>query len=138
MSDRPEPAGAVTGAGTAVDRYVLSCRIAAVVFFLVALYTLAVKLPRGGMAHDWLHTVLHVVTGLAAAYLGWAHRGSAAPRIFAVGVIAVYGLLGMVGWFIDGIALGTRFAIPLGPAENVFHLGLAAVGLAVLALARRR
>jgi hypothetical protein len=138
MSERSRPTTVVTGSRTGANLYVLYCRIAAVTFGLVAAYTLTVKLPRGGLAHDWLHTVLHVVTGAVAVYLGWVHRGVIAQRVFTGGVILVYGLLGVVGWFIDGIALGTSFAIPLAAADNVFHLALAVVGLAIAAVATRR
>jgi hypothetical protein len=137
MSDRPAATDVAGPVRTGTDRSVLYCRIAAITFALVAGYTLVVKLPRGHMAHDWLHTVLHVITGLLAAYLGWIHRGAVAPRVFTFGVIAVYGLLGVVGWFVDGIALGSPFAIPLASADNVFHLALAATGVVMVALARR-
>ena len=125
-------------AAAGTDPYVRYCRFAAIAFALVAGYTLVVKLPRGGLAHDWLHTVLHVVTGALAVYLGWFRPGIAAQRAFTVGVIVVYGLLGILGWFIDGIALHTALAIPLAAADNMFHLLLALVGLAATVAAARR
>jgi hypothetical protein len=121
-----------------VHPYVRFCRIAAVVFGLVAAYTLVVKVPEGGMAHDWAHTALHIVTGALAVYLGWFRLGYMTQRAFTIGVVAVYGLLGVVGWFIDGIALHTTFAIPLAAADNVFHLALALLGLAFIIVTGRR
>jgi hypothetical protein len=43
-----------------------------------------------------------------------------------------------VGWFVDGIALRTTFAIPLAAADNLFHLALALAGLLFIAVAGRR
>jgi hypothetical protein len=138
MGDRPAPNDVAVGSRAGVELHVLYCRIAAVTFFLVAVYTVAVKLPSGRLADDWLHTVLHVTTGAVAVYLGWVHRGVVAPRVFTLTVIVVYGLLGVMGWFIDGIALGSSLAIPLRAADNVFHLALAVVGLVIAAVAQRR
>lgn len=46
----------------------------------------------------------------------------------------------MLGWTTDGLLLGTPFRIPLEAADNVFHLSLAALALAVVlaAAAKRR
>jgi hypothetical protein len=138
MDEHPRAQAAAVQSHAGVHPYVRFCRIAAVVFGLVAAYTLVAKVPQGGMAHDWLHTALHIVTWALAVYLGWFRRGSVTQRAFTVGVVAVYGLLGIVGWFIDGIALHTTFAIPLAVADNVFHLALALVGLSFIAVASRR
>jgi hypothetical protein len=138
MDEHPESQAVTMRSHPGVHPYVRYCRIAAVAFGLVAAYTLVVKVPRGGMAQDWLHTALHVVTGALALYLGWLRRGYVAQRAFTVGVVAVYGLLGVVGWFVDGIALRTTFAIPLAAADNLFHLALALAGLLFIAVAGRR
>lgn len=111
--------------------YVIYCRFSAVVFLLVSLYTLAVKIPSGGLADDWLHTSLHVATAALALHLGWVRTRGAGPVLYTWSVVTVYGLLGVAGWFIDGIAMGTLVRVPLGAADNVFHLLLAGTGVAV-------
>jgi hypothetical protein len=65
------------------------------------------------------------VSALVAAYAGWFARSDGLARLFTWGVAGVYGVLGVVGWFIDGLLLGTPFAIPLMVVDNVFHLALA-------------
>jgi hypothetical protein len=122
---------------TSERRYVLFCRGAAVAFALVVVYTLAVKIPTGGLQRDWLHTVLHMVSGGVALYLGWTGSVLGA-RLYTLGIMAVYGLLGVVGWFIDGVALESAFRIPLSAADNVFHLSLALVALATWIAAQRK
>src|SRR6266511_2007087 len=70
---------------------------------------------------------------------GWPVTGRTARCISALrtwAIAVIYGVLGVVGWFIDGLLLGTPVAIPLGPADNVFHLALAAGALVVAVLAR--
>lgn len=130
---RQSPAARAGGSDPAV-RF---CRATAVVFFAVAAYTVAVKLPGGGLAGDWVHTVLHVVTGAVAVYAGWLAVGPA-PRVFTWALVGVYGPLGVMGWFVDGLAAGSPFAIPLSTADNLFHLALAAAGVAVVATAPLR
>lgn len=106
-------------------------RVAAAAFFLVALYTVLFK--RDELADDWSHTVLHVVTGAAAAYAGWGAARATAARMFTFAIAVGYGALGLVGWFIAGIALDHEYRIPLAAADNVFHLALAAGAVAAVA-----
>lgn len=119
------------------DLYVSFSRTVGIVFFLVALYTVAVKLPADGLAEDWAHTAFHVVTGGLAVILGWLSPSRLAPNAFTWAVVCFYGLLGVVGWFIEGIAMEYRFRIPLGIADNVFHLGVSVTGLGFLVQAGR-
>ena len=119
-------------------RYRTYARVAAAAFFLVALYTLAVKLPGGEFERDWLHTALHIASGSLAAYAGWIATRAAAARTFTLGLTAVYGALGLGGWFVDGIFTGSTFRIPLAAADNVFHLLLAAGAVATAAAPRLR
>lgn len=46
--------------------------------------------------------------------------------------------LAFYGWSASGLLLGTSFAIPLGGADNIFHLllGVPALGIATLDLLR--
>ena len=107
-------------------------RVAAVAFLLVALYTLVFKLPGGDLERDWLHTVLHVITGALAAYAGWFAAAVSPARAVTLGVTVAYGVLGIGGWFVDGLFMGTPFRIPLQAADNVFHLLLAGGGIVAL------
>ena len=63
------------------------CRGAAFAFALVAVYTVVVKAPTGGMERDWMHTALHILTGAVAAYAGWISADLAAARLFAVAIV---------------------------------------------------
>lgn len=88
--------------------------------------------PPGRLAGDWLHTVLHLLSAAAAIHVGWLSRSTTPARVFTLAVALVYPLLGLVGWFTQGLLLGTVVALPLGAADNVFHLLL---GVPALALA---
>ena len=113
------------------------CRIAAGVFVLITLYTVVTKLAQGRLAEDWLHSVLHAGSALLGAAAGW-YRGSTMPaRLFTWGIGLLYGALGVYGWFTAGLFLGTPLAIPLGPAENIFHLALSVPALGIMARAVR-
>jgi len=46
----------------------------------------------------------------------------------------LYLTLACYGWSRPGLLLGTPFAIPLGVAENLFHLTLSLPALAILLL----
>jgi hypothetical protein len=94
--------------------------------------------PLHRLAHDWAHSALHLGSAAIAAYAGWL-AGSATPAtLFAWAVAIGYGILGVVGWFIDGLLLATPVAIPLGPVDNVFHLALGGAALVVVASGRIR
>jgi hypothetical protein len=109
--------------------YIIYCRFIGVAFLLVSGYTVWVKLPSGRLATDWLHTAIHVVTGAAALYLGWRQVDGQGALVLTWSVVLSYGMLGIVGWFVDGLAMGTSFRIPLMAADNVFHILLAGTGL---------
>jgi len=112
------------------------CRGAAFAFALVAVYTVVVKAPTGGMERDWMHTALHILTGAVAAYAGWISADLAAARLFAVAIVIGYGVLGVAGWFIDGLFLDSSVRIPLDVPDNVFHLLLAVVAASVIVRSR--
>lgn len=118
--------------------YRLYCRIAALVFVSITAYTVIAKLVHGRLADDWLHSVLHLGSGLAGAYAGWYARDVTPARAFTWGVGLLYVALAVYGWFTPGLLVGTPFAIPLGVADNVFHLALSVPALAILALDARR
>jgi hypothetical protein len=107
-------------------------RGAAFAFALVAVYTLVVKAPSGEIERDWVHTALHIVTGAVAGYAGWMSADIGAPRLFTVTILIGYGVLGVVGWFIDGLFLRSSVRIPLDAADNGFHLLLAAAAATVI------
>lgn len=114
-----------------VAHVVRFCRRATVVFLAVAAYTLLVKLPPGDLSGDWLHTTLHVLTAVATAGGGWDRPRRIARPATRMLVLA-YAIIGVTGWFVDGLALGTPLAIPLAPGDNVFHLTVALTGALAL------
>ena len=113
-------------------------RVAAFAFFLVAAYTLLAKLQHGRPADDWFHGALHLGSGPIGAGCGWYARAVAPGRAFTWGVGLLYSALGTYGWFTNGLLLGTPLAIPLGAAENVFHLVLGVLALTILRTGARR
>ena len=109
------------------------CRLAAGVFVLITLYTVVSTLAQGRLAEDWLHIVLHAGSALLGAAAGWYRASTVPARLFTWGIGLLYGALGVYGWFTAGLFLGTPFAIPLGPAENIFHLALSVPALGIMA-----
>jgi hypothetical protein len=112
------------------------CQAASVIFILVTIYTVPTKLLQGRLADDWLHSVLHLCSGLVGIYAGWLAAGPAPAKVFTWAVGVLYLALGVYGWFEPGLLLDTPFAIPLGVADNVFHLTLSLPALAILVLER--
>ena len=108
------------------------CRIAAGVFVHITLYTVASKIVQGRLADDWLHSVLHLASACLGALAGWYPVNVLPAKLFTLGIGLVYGALGVYGWLTSGLFLGTRFAIPLGPAENIFHLVLSLPALGIM------
>jgi hypothetical protein len=111
-------------------------RVAAVVFALYTVYPVVTKLLDGRLAHDWAHSVLHLVSALFAVYAGWLARSLVSAVLFTAVIGVVYLALGVYGWFTPGLLLSTPFAIPLGPVDNVFHLALSVPALVILAVNR--
>lgn len=124
--------------GVSIDHHVMFCRVAAVVFAAVSLYTVVIKLPSGEFGNDWAHTAFHVVTAVVAFFLGWIKPNQAAARAFTWGVAVLYGILGIVGWFMEGIAMGEAYRIPLSTADNIFHVALSLAGFGFIFQAHRR
>lgn len=124
--------------GGVLTSYRRFARLACAVFLLVAAYTIAVKLPAGELYGDWLHTVLHLATAMVALAVSRARVRPMWPRAFTWGLLAVYGVLGALGWFVDGLVMHTPLRVPLASADNVFHLLLAAGALVTVLLASRR
>ena len=110
------------------------CQTAAVIFILITMYTVATKLAQGRLGDDWLHSVLHLCSGLVGIYAGWLATGPAPAQGFTLAVGVLYSALGFYGWVRPGLLLGTPFAIPLGVAENVFHFALGVPAVAILLL----
>lgn len=116
------------------------CKVASVVFLLFTVYPVVTKLLDHRLAHDWVHSALHLASALLAAYAGWAGR-QAIARLYVLGIGLTYAALFGYGLLSDGLFLGTAFAIPLGLVDNVFHLVLAVPALAIVVwdvLGRRR
>jgi hypothetical protein len=110
------------------------CKAAAVAFVLAVLVAVPIKLLQGRLGHDWAHSALHLGSALPAAYAGWFARSAAPARAFTWAVGIGYFALGVYGWFTRGLLLGTPFAIPLGVADNLFHLLLSVPALVVVLL----
>jgi hypothetical protein len=117
--------------------FLIFTRTAAVAFVVVVVYTLYAKVPDGDIRDDWLHTILHLVTGIVAVSIGWVWRSAAVARVFTLAVGTCYGVLGIGGWFTDGLFLKWEFAVPLTAVDNVFHLLLAGGAMVTLVVASR-
>ena len=118
--------------------YLLYCRIATVVFVVNTVYPLTTKLLQERLAEDWLHSVLHLCSALFGIYAGWYASNSAPARVFTWGIGLLYLVLGVYGWFTPGFLLHTSFAIPLGVADNAFHLFLSVPAVVIVVLASAR
>jgi hypothetical protein len=118
----------------AYSRY---CKAAAVVFVAVVLYTVPTKLLQDRLDQDWAHSVLHLGSAVVAAYAGWAASSPVPAQAFTWVVGIGYFALGCYGWFTPGLLLGTPLAIPLGVADNLFHLLLSLPALAILGFGAR-
>lgn len=119
-------------------RYRRNCQVAAFLFAGFTLYPVVTKVLEHRLAHDWLHSALHLPSCLVAAYAGWLARRAFVSRLFTWAIGLTYGIRGAVGWFIPGLLLGTPLAIPLDPVANAFHLALAvpATGITAMGVTR--
>jgi uncharacterized protein DUF4383 len=72
-----------------------------------------------------IHNIVHVASG-ALGLAMW--RSPASARVFALGFGAVYLLVTVLGFAMGDNVLGI---IPINAADNVLHLAIAALGLAV-------
>jgi hypothetical protein len=116
-----------------IDRHFrLYCRVAAFLFAGFTAYPVITKLAEHRLAHDWAHSALHMLFCLLAVHAGWAARDARVARLFTGTVAVIYGALGVIGWFVPGLLLGTPVAIPLDPVANVFHLVLAVPALVLV------
>ncbi|WP_165439996.1 DUF4383 domain-containing protein [Micromonospora kangleipakensis] len=79
-----------------------------------------------------MHSTLHLASALAAIYTGWVAPKELPARIYTWGIGLIYLVLCVVGWFIEGLFLDSHLAVPLGPVDNVFHLGPGVFALAVI------
>ena len=114
--------------------YTFYSRIAAVIFIVNTLYPLMVKLAQQRLGHDWFHSLLHLICALLGAYVGWRVKGVIAPKVFTLSVGTLYVGLAVYGGFMPGLFLGSPLAIPLGVADNIFHLLLSLPALTILVL----
>lgn len=114
------------------------CRVAAVVFLLFTIYPLITKLLDQRLAHDWAHGLLHLVSAPIAIYAGWFAKSHLIAALYTWTIAIVYTALGVGGWFIEGLFLGTPWAIPLGPVDHAFHLLLGLGAIAVLVVNREQ
>jgi hypothetical protein len=53
--------------------------------------------------------------------------------LFSVAIAVGYGALGIMGWFVHTLFADHEFRIPLAPADNAFHVLLAAGAVVALA-----
>ena len=132
---KPLDASAITSRSIQMGRaYRLYCRIGTVGFFLTTVYPLTTKLLQERLADDWLHSVLHLCAALFGVYAGWYASNIVPARAFTWGVGLLYLVLGLYGWLTPGFLLHTPVAIPLGVADNVFHLLVSMPAVAIMIL----
>jgi hypothetical protein len=104
----------------------------------VALYTLVAKVPGGEIRDDWAHTLLHLASGAFAVYAGWIAASPTAAGALTWALAIGYGALGVAGWFLDGFLLDTTLRVPLGAADNIFHLVIGVGALVAIVASRSR
>jgi hypothetical protein len=114
--------------------YYVFCRIAAIVFIVNTLYPVAIKVAQHRLAHDWLHSLLHLISASIGMYAGWQGNSVTPAKAFTWGIGMLYLGLGVYGWFTPGLFLTSPLAIPLGVVDNVFHLLLSVPALTILVL----
>ena len=73
-------------------------------------------------------------SALFGIYAGWYASNVAPAKVFTWGIGLLYLVLGLYGWFTLGFLLHTPFAIPLGVADNVFHLLLSVPAVVIVFL----
>ena len=118
-----------------MDRaYLLYCRIAAVVFVINTVYPVTTKLIQERLADDWLHSVLHLCSALFGVYAGWYASNITSAKAFTWFIGLLYLVLGLYGWFTSGFLLHTPFALPIGVADNVFHLLLSVPAVVIVVM----
>ncbi|MEA3144275.1 MAG: hypothetical protein QOG31_1599 [Thermoplasmata archaeon] len=82
----------------------------------------------GFLTLTFTHSVVHLVLAAVAALLGF---GSVAPNVtkaMAIIIGAVYGGLGILGFFVEN-PLGGSLALTLGLGGNLVHLLLGTLGV---------
>lgn len=114
--------------------YHFYCKVATVIFLVYTAYPVTTKLVEQRLVEDWLHSMLHLLSALVAAYAAWLAPKVAPAKLFTLGIGLFYSVLGAYGWFTPGLLLNTPFALPLGTADNVFHLLLGVSALVVAML----
>ena len=114
--------------------YRLYCQVTTLVFVINTIYPVITKLLQERLADDWLHSILHFCSALVGGYAAWYARNIGAAKLFTWGIGLLYFALGMYGWFTPGLLLGTPLAMPLGAADNVFHLILSVPALVIVVL----
>ena len=76
------------------------------------------------LAFDWTHNIVHVVLAGIALTMGFTTVAQASSKMIALVIGVVYGLLGVVGFFMADIG-----PIHLELGENIVHLVLGAWGI---------
>jgi hypothetical protein len=109
------------------------CRIAGVVFLVAGLAGFAMP-HLLGFHRTPIHNVVHIATGAAALYFGFAAAAPAA-RTFCLAFGAVYLLLGVLGFLAPGVVSAVIGHAPLTAGEltpdNAFHVLVGAAFLFV-------
>ena len=92
------------------------CKIASVVFLLFTVYPVVTKLLDHRLAHDWLHSALHLASALLAAYAGWAGR----PAIARLYVREIGSSFSSSWTVLDG--LPSQVIVPVATSDGAQHL----------------
>ena len=81
-------------------------------------------LGGGFLAFDWGHNIVHVALACLAFLFGFADLPARVVRTFAIVFGAVYGGLGLLGFFVADLGV-----LHLELGENLIHLALGLWGL---------
>ena len=81
---------------------------------------------------------MHLLSAVSAAYIVWYASRNVLARGFTWGIGFLYLGLLVYGLLTPGLFLNTPFAIPLGTADNGFHIFVSLPALVITALDFRR
>ncbi|HWO76668.1 MAG TPA: DUF4383 domain-containing protein [Bacillus sp. (in: firmicutes)] len=109
-------------------------RLISILFIIQASFGIFQKLYEG-RTDDLVHNILHALIGIIGALSSFGENKFVKSRKFLLGLSLFYFCLGLIGWFWPN-PFGL---IPLGVADNIFHVLVGLLSFAVyLTLGERK
>jgi len=105
----------------------LLTKLLAVIFLVIGVLGFILPSPLLGLFEvDPVHNVIHILTGVVAAFA--AMKGRAASRIFLILFGIIYAIVALLGFVMNGNILGI---IHVNMPDNWLHFGIALACLLV-------